>query len=695
MKASEQTVLNFIGGLDKVFVIPPFQRNYEWSEKECLALFNDIIVSAKTKKTHYLGNVVYYFSDNSGASFTELILVDGQQRVTSILLLLCALRDIFVEKGLNEEANSINKRYLKNDTYDNKFRIRLKQTTHDSVCFASIIDGVECEEDNKIVTNYKLFKKLINESDCTPKEIYEAIPKLEIVDVNLQITNDLTAVQTVFEKINSTGKPLEPADLIRNYLLISNSYSEQKSLYDNYWVKIEELIKTENISRFARDYLVMKTFNDVVNDKIYSDFKNHFESEKTLHVEILGDMLKYSKYYSWIKFENSPSPKINKSLLILNLLKTDDLYPLYMYLLEKLYDTNESELIKMLDLLCDFMLRYRIVSPSGGGGALRAAIQRIVELYSEGYCDPTYDTLLFELSNSPTSANRYPTDDEFKEAMKNYINLSNARVLLMRIEEKERYNIPVDITKVTVEHIMPQTRTDWWEDNLGGKEEADRIYETYLNCIGNLAPISQSYNSKNSNKSWDIKRENLRQVQFVITSETANNDQWTEDEIVARNEDVAERAVKAVQGPLKRERAYQSKDPSSTFEAGQYDLSDLQTPMEGASVEELIYDGESIKVDSFKELFYKVCEIAYNFDKEKFAEIVEKNIIHKSTAVKNTDDKDPILTTRPEHLHTAEPLAGTPYFIEGALSSMRIRIYANQLLKEFDGLLEKFKMYLS
>ena len=118
MKASEQTVLNFIGGLDKVFVIPPFQRNYEWSEKECQALFDDIIISAKTKKTHYLGNVVYYFSDNSGASFTELILVDGQQRVTSILLLLCALRDIFTESGSQDEANSINKRYLKNDTFD-------------------------------------------------------------------------------------------------------------------------------------------------------------------------------------------------------------------------------------------------------------------------------------------------------------------------------------------------------------------------------------------------------------------------------------------------------------------------------------------------------------------------------------------------------------------------------------------------
>ena len=521
------------------------------------------------------------------------------------------------------------------------------------------------------------------------------IPKLEIVDVNLQITNDLTAVQTVFEKINSTGKPLEPADLIRNYLLISNSYSEQKSLYDNYWVKIEEQIKTENISRFARDYLIMKTFNDVVNDKIYTDFKNHFESEKTAHVEILGDMLKYSKFYSWIKFESSPSNKINKCLLILNLLKTDDLYPLYLYLLEKLYDSNEAELIKMLDLLCDFMLRYRIVSPSGGGGALRAAIQRIIELYSEGYCEPTYDSLLYELSNSPTSANRYPNDEEFKDAMKNYINLSNARVLLMRIEESERYNIPVDITKVTVEHIMPQTRTEWWIDNLGGVDEAERIYETYLNCIGNLAPISQSYNSKNSNKSWDIKRENLREVQFVITSETANNDEWTEKEIIARNEDIAERAVKAVKGPSKRERPYQSKDPSSVFEAGQYDLSDLQTPMEGASVEELIYDGESIKVDSFKELFYKVCEIAYNYNKEKFADIVDKNLIHKSTSIKNTEDKDPIITTRPEFLHTAEPLLGTPYFIEGALSSMRIRVYSNQLLTEFDDLLSKFKIYLS
>ncbi len=146
MKASETTVLNFIGGLDKVFIIPPFQRNYEWGENECRALFEDIIVSATTKKTHYLGNVVYYVGENNGASYSEFILVDGQQRITTILLILCALRDTFVETGNTSDAESINRRYLKNDTADNKFRVRLKQTTYDSKCFTAVVDGLPCEQ---------------------------------------------------------------------------------------------------------------------------------------------------------------------------------------------------------------------------------------------------------------------------------------------------------------------------------------------------------------------------------------------------------------------------------------------------------------------------------------------------------------------------------------------------------------------
>lgn len=694
MKANETTVLNFIGGLDKVFVIPPFQRNYEWSEKECRALFEDIIISCTNGKNHYLGNVVYYEGENNGASFNEYILVDGQQRVTTVLLILCALRDRFKELGDEETFKNINRRYLSNDTSYDKFRIRLKQTRYDQKAFKAIVDGTPFKDDSKVVQNYNLFKELIKQSLISPKDIYNAIPKLQVVDVNLQITNDLTAVQTIFEKINSTGKPLEPADLIRNFLLVSKSSQEQEKLYENYWLNIEREIQTDNISRFSRDFLIMKIFEDVPNDSIYNMFKDYVTGNNLTHESVLDEMYKYSKYYAWLKFYNSPNQKLNKKLELLNFLKSDDLYPLYLYLLEKLYLSNLEELIKILDLLVNFMLRYRIVSPSGGGGALRLAIQQLLEKISNGDIFLTFDNIYYELSNSPTPASRFPDDDEFKKTLMYNVNTTYARALLLQIEEKERFNIPVELSKVTIEHLMPQKLSDWWRSYLGGEEESSRIYDTYLNCIGNLTPISQGYNTKNSNKPWNEKIINLSAVQFVITSEIAKNKDWKEEDIKKRNEDISNRACKATISPLPRTRKFQTKNSQSTFVPGIYELSDLNTPMEGANMRALIYKGITYDINSFKELFNKICVIVYELDKDRFKQIVDANIIHKSTSTREKGEKDPIISQYQNKLVTPVRIGETPYYSEGALSSYRVRVYAKQLLEQFENVIDDCQISL-
>lgn len=162
MKATETSVLRFIGGLYKAFVIPPFQRNYEWDEEQCKELFDDIIASYENKSTHYLGNVVYYQGKNNSASYQELILVDGQQRITTILILLLALRDLSNNEMLKK---NINNQYLVNDIEDNKnnekYRIRLKQTTYDSVSFKNLIDGkVLADDKNNIFRNYIFLKNV-------------------------------------------------------------------------------------------------------------------------------------------------------------------------------------------------------------------------------------------------------------------------------------------------------------------------------------------------------------------------------------------------------------------------------------------------------------------------------------------------------------------------------------------------------
>lgn len=187
-----------------------------------------------------------------------------------------------------------------------------------------------------------------------------------------------------------------------------------------------------------------------------------------------------------------------------------------------------------MDLLSDFMLRYRIVSPSR-----RWRCPKKYNLWLSGknvgeIIPLNYSSVLFELSNSPTPASRFPSDDEFKEQLKNSVYTAYARELLYKMELIERNNIPVKLNKITIEHLMSQTRTKWWINYLGGEEETERIYNTYLNCIGNLAPISGIYNSKDSNKPWNEQVENLKNVQFVITSSTSQCSTWKEPDIIKK-----------------------------------------------------------------------------------------------------------------------------------------------------------------
>ena len=689
MKAIGTSILNLVGGLDKVFIIPPFQRNYDWSYEQCDELFDDIVKAYKTNTAHYLGNIVYYMGKKSGASFNELILVDGQQRITTILLLLCAIRDYSKQESLK-----INSRYLKNDTDIEKFRIRLKQTSYDYASFAAVIDGrnlQEVDRKSNVIQNYKRFIELIKNSDIEPKDIYDTIQKLEVVDVNLEISDDLEKVQTVFEKINSTGRKLQPSDLIRNYLLLATTSAEQEDLYNNYWTKLEQQLGNDNISKFAKFYLITKLYEDVQNDNIYKSFKEYFDKNNSPHIEILNDMLKYSEFYSWIITENCPDEKLNITIEILNLIKTDDLYPLYFILFEKLYNNNIDELRKIMNLISDFMLRYRIVSPSGGGGALRSSIYGLVEKIVGDIVKPSYDSILFELSNSHTPASRFPSNEEFKNQLKNSVNTVYARALLYKMELIEKSNIPVKLNKITIEHLMPQTRTKWWIDYLGGDEETERIYNSYLNCIGNLALISGSYNSKNSNRPWNEKIENLKDVQFIITSSTASNSTWKEQDIINRNEDISERACNEIIGPLKREREYESREATSEFETGIYSLSDIVTPMSGTTLENLIYEGKEYNVKKWRELLPTVCEILYDIDSNTLNTATIDNTIHKATSKQRYNEKDPILCSVPNYLVDPIKLKNANIYVEGCISSDRTRYYVKQILDLY-GLTDRFQI---
>ncbi len=692
MKASDSKVSKFIGGNEGVFIIPPFQRNYTWSKEQCNELFEDIISAIKKNKSHYIGNIVYYIGKNNTASFSEYVLIDGQQRITSILLLLCALKNQLSNEDYDKRV--INKKYLLNEYDEERLRVKLKQTDNDDEIFEKIILGktlLDEEKKSNLYTNYNFFIDKLEEykNSISLKEIYNAIGNLDIVDLNLQIENDLEAVQKIFEKINSTGKPLSTADLIRNYLLITDNTEYQRHLYKTYWLQIEKLYTNkENISDFAKHYLITKRADWVEESKMYSTFKSYFDNMDIDKEEVLEEILHLSKFYNWFRDENAPDKNINIVLKELNILKSDDMYSLLLVFFDKLYDNSRHELYNILELLCDFMIRYRIVSPTNGSGDIRKTLYTLLSKMINEEIELTYNNILFELSNSPSPNGRFPDDKEFKEALKNKVNKSYAKALLYKLEYKLTKNIKVNIDEVTIEHILPQTLSIEWKEYLGGEEKATMIYNTYLNCIGNLTMLSGAYNSENSNKEWAYKRTILADAQFKLTKESSNYNKWDEKSITKRNQKLSDLAAAHITGPIERTTPFkitELNDESSLGKSGIYSIDDITFSVTGRTIKSLIYDKKPYNIKNWNELLPTVCKILYDIDSILFQEIINKNKIHKSS--KNQSyylGKDPIISYDKNSIVTAYNFEKAKCFIEMTLSADRAKFYTSEILNIYN-----------
>ena len=655
--ASNKTIMEFLENSEKVFIIPPFQRNYEWEETHCKELFEDIKLIANDKnKSHYLGNIVFYINEENDSS-EEYVLIDGQQRVTTILIFLCALRDCDKNKSLPKK---IYQNYLEHGIEGSKFKTKLKQTLYDQDAFSALVLGEQINENNKIFKNYEYFKELIEEvqSEIPLKNLYNALKRIEIASIKLitkqsGVKEDLETIQRIFEKINSTGKPLTTGDLIRNFLLLTKNLTEQEELYKNYWLRIEKKLLSENISIFAKDYLRIKIFSDIKDSNVYKEFKKNFSKVNYDKKEILKDMTKYSEYYSWLldpnKLSNTQNKKkesIKKLIEEIESIGATDFMSLLMLLLEKMYNEHTDELEKILKLLRDFLLRYRIVKPSRGGGGLAAVVNQLIEGFSEenieNKIDLKYETILKKLSNSKNPSGKFPTNDEFKQELQKNVDEKYAKLVLSIIEENEYKNIPTPLSKITVEHIMPKKLNSEWKKDLGGDSEAIDTQEKYLNSIGNQVLLSRKYNSSISNGKFFKKKEIYNEVQFNITREIAKFKKWSKEELIKRNENISERACKSIISPEKRTEDYSLDDDEViTFKN---EIEDIK----GRKIQMILYNNKEVSIDNWKDLCYKISEILYKNIQNKFETVFtprrnlliatenEKDGLKKAKQIKNS-----------------------------------------------------------
>lgn len=568
------TFEQLVGGGEKVFEIPLFQRNFSWDVDSCKQFFDDIYRSYVNKRAYYIGNFMYY-SAGANPSYSKFVLIDGQQRITALLLLLCAIRDS------SEVLSRINDEFLLNNCENEKYRFKLKQNYNDDKDFQNVLEQDYSNEKNTpIFRAYNAFCDCLVTKKMSDKELesfYETIKKLECIGIQLK-NDSIERVQDIFEKINSTGVALSAADLIRNFLLFSSETTEQARLH-SYWKTIEDVIGEDRVSGFAKSFLVRFIYKDVKNSDVYKEFKNKFMKAK--REDVLKAMVRYSTYYALIEEqklykmntdyhlemvvldEKTKSKDVIEELTttfaLLNAIGSDGLDPLFLQLCEKLCDSDKNKLDDICELLLEYLIRYRISGFTTGSGALVAKTVRIIEAIDSGEIALSKKSIYKMLSdNGNAEASGYPGDAVFETALRTSIQTNRARVLLYQLSRRKKVEvIPFNGSSTTVEHLMPQTidatteNGKRWVQDLGGREKYEKIYDTYLNCIGNLALVSKGLNAAMSNKPWEEKREIiLERAGNMETQRVARYKKWTDREIKKRNNSLIKDILDTITGPV-------------------------------------------------------------------------------------------------------------------------------------------------
>lgn len=304
MEARQISIEDFLSSNKTRFIIPVYQRNYDWKEKNCLQLFDDIknIGLQGERKSHFMGSIVYVSnSDTDSIDLKEYVIIDGQQRLTTSTLFLKALYDVIDDEDLKDE---ILESFLINKRLDEKNKLKLKPIKKDDDVFKKLLknDFDTIDTSSNIYKNYIFFKKQMTKFGDF-KSLYLGFKKLFIVHIALNRRDDNP--QLIFESINSTGVSLSQSDLIRNFLLMDKEADEQIELFENYWFKIEENLTSENISNFIRDYLTVKQNKIPNKDDTYEAFKIFVDSQNIQTKDLLTELLEYSKIYKTFLFPHN------------------------------------------------------------------------------------------------------------------------------------------------------------------------------------------------------------------------------------------------------------------------------------------------------------------------------------------------------------------------------------------------------
>lgn len=671
MKADTIDILEFLGATKRVFNIPVYQRSYSWKQEQCKKLFDDLLnIKKQNKSTHFIGTVVYV-DINTGPSFKEFIIIDGQQRLTTILLLLKALFDEANDEDFKEDLYNT---YLINHgrMIKEKYRIKLKTVANDAKIFERLIskqDVEEIEKGSKILENYRYFRERISKSNISEEEIFNLIQKLSMVYIMLD--SDKEDAQLIFESLNSTGLDLTPADLIRNYLLMGYSREKQEKLYEEYWKKLEKKISFSEMTNFIKDYLTIKNSSIPNKNKIYETFKEFYIANiknKFSIEEFLLELIKYAKYYEWIENFNSNYETLNLVFQKLKKLNSSVINPFLFYTLNK-FENKEidiNDVIKTCELIKSYIIRRAICNiQTNALNKIFASLAKEVENHKLSK-DAFFETVLSIILNK-TLSGIMPRDIQFKEALITrdmYSFKLNSYILktLLLYNTKES----IDDTNLTIEHIMPQKLSSKWKIELGAK--FDEILQKNIHLLGNLT--LSGYNSEISNREFSEKKEYYKNSNIYFNRELLNYNEWNEKSILDRGKKLAEVACKVWPIPkLSKEFLITTDITNKEFNI----FENINVTNRKPCLLNIM--GDKFTIKSWKEFFIKLCENIYSLDEEKFLKFTKhrdfKGKSRRIIANKSIEMRKPIKIS-------------SDIFVETNLSANDILNYSKLIMEKYN-----------
>ncbi len=558
MKGTASYLMKFLDGSQKRFIIPVYQRNYDWKKENCKQLFDDLVSVVKEKKdSHFFGSIVSY-----AHSRDEVVLIDGQQRITTVSLILIAIVNALKKGVMTTKDDTLVLRIedFLVDKYDKTERkVRLKPFRDDCVAFDRLI--YKKEEDyipeSKVTINYRYFyDRIVNYKELNVDELFHAVNCLEIIDIELEPQHGDNP-QLIFESLNSTGLDLTESDKIRNFVLMNLEPAVQESYYDKYWNKIERCSRDE-LDGFVRNYLTIKQGVIPTLKGIYPAFKAYTKSQGDIE-SILQDMLVYAYAYQDVVSFNVGDDDANEVAKRLDLLDMTVAYPFLMAFVAYAKETamDGKEIYKVFSCVETFIFRRLMCDlPTNALNKIFATLHNSV-LKNKRETD-TYSSVMTYLLESRKLSSAFPKDEEFINGFttKNVYSMraKNKEYIFERLENgssKEKNDVVGNIEKgvLTIEHIMPQTLTTAWKQALG--EDWEAIQEKWLHTISNLTLTG--YNSNYSNKTFQEKKtmkngfidSGIRLNHFV-----AQFDKWDEEELGLRKAKLSEMALEIWEYPV-------------------------------------------------------------------------------------------------------------------------------------------------